>query len=236
MEETNSTPKSKRWYWKGLKIVALAGGSLLAALYVVHICWVLSGSGRWEFVGEKNGVKVYSLKAPGSELEQVKGVVRVHSTLSGLVAFMQDPDICSDLGCHDARMLERVDDRVQYSSARFDFPFPFRTRELVVRTQTYQNPHTKEVLMWVSAVPDRIPPNPCCVRLTNLNNTWRYTSLGDGEVEVEHVENVNEGGFVGLLFTNRGLRDLMYDGLPRVQNIVSRPKYQNAKVDFIEEQ
>lgn len=235
MGNENAVVKPGMWLKRLIKVLLLVSVSLVALLFVARLIWRFSGSNQWEFVGERNGVKVYSLKAPGSDLETVKGVVRVRSTLASLAKMTQDADLCTDLGCYESKMLERVDDQVQYFSCRFDFPFPFHTRELVVRTQTYQNPHTKEILVWVAAAPDKTPPNDCCFRVTDMNNTWRYTPLGDGQVEVEHVENANGGGYVPDLVLNMGRRNIMFTALPKLQDILNK-KYQNAKLDFIKEE
>lgn len=235
METGIVAPKRKRWPKKVLKI-AWIGAVSLASLYCVgRLAWRFSGSNQWELVGDKNGVKVYSLKEPGNDLLQVKGVVRVRSTLASLVKMSQDESFCKETGCLDSRVLDWVDDQVQYGYFRYDLPFPWRPREFVVRTWTYQNPRTKEVLMKVSAVPGMLPPNPCCFRVTDMNNTIRFTPVGNGQVEVEYVQHLNEGGFIPDWLLNVARGRLMLSGLPQLQHIVDRDKYQNAKFDFIKE-
>jgi len=234
MENENLKSKSKTRTRKFLRFLLLVTVSLLALLFVIRQVWRFSGSNQWELVGEKNGVRVYSLKAPGSDLEQFKGVFRVHSTLAGLVRYFQDQDACKDVGCINAHEIERVDDQLQYASFQYKLPFPFRTREFVVRQQFYQNPHTKEVLAEYVAAPDKTPPDECCFRVTNMNNRWRLTPLENGEVEVEYIMDMNEGGFMPDLLSNVS-RPQIFFLLPNLQRWVSKEKYQSAKVDFIKE-
>ena len=231
----SSAVKPKRWVRKLLKGLLLLCVSLIALYFIVRVVWRFSGSNQWEFVGEQDGVKVYSLKAPGSDLTQVRGVVRVHSTLSALVKFVRDPTACEDFGCFG--YLIEGDDRVQYvySFIRYDYPFPFRSRELVMRVLVYQNPQTKEVTVWVAAAPDKVPRNDCCVRVTQMNNTWRYTPLGNGEVEVEYTMNMNEGGFMPDLLINSWRPEAIFWALPKLQEVLKKEKYQNAKFDYIKE-
>src|SRR5205807_942282 len=235
METDKVVPKTKPWAKKVLKIVWIGVVSLASLYFVGRLVWRFSGSNQWEFVGEKNGVKVYSLKEPGNDLLQVKGIVRVRSPLANLVKMSQDATFCKEMGCLDGRVLDWLDDQVQYVYFRYDLPFPWRSREFVVRTWTYQNPRTKEVLMKVSAVPDKLPPNPCCFRVTEVNNTIRFTPLGNGQVEVEYVQHLNEGGFMPDLLLNEARGQLMFTGLPQLQSFVDREKYQNARFDFIKE-
>ena len=235
MRNGNSIALPKAWVKRPLNILTLVSLSLVSLFFVARLIWRFSGSNQWEFVQEKNGVKVYSLKAPGLDVEQVKGIVRVRSTLAGIVKFMQDPDVCNDIGCYESKMLDRVDDQLQYFSFRYHYPFPFHAREFVVRAQFYQNPHTKEVFLEYAAAPDRVPPNDCCFRITDMNNTWRFTPLENGQVEIEYTVNMNDGGFVPDLLLNMKRPQVMFAILPRLQGLLDKEKYQSAKFDFIKE-
>lgn len=207
---------------------------LLAAYCAARLIWRFSGSNQWELVREGKRVKIYSLKQPGADLVQVKGVVRVRSSLATIVKFMQDLDVCSDIGCHESRLVERVDDQLQYISFRYDVS-PFKTREFVVRQHFSQNPVTKEILLEYAAAADKTPPNDCCFRVTNMKNTWRLTPLPNGEVEVEYATNMNEGGFMPDPVLNALRPKYMYYTLARLQKYLDRPKYQNAKYEFVKE-
>lgn len=229
------TAQSRTWPKKALKFASLAIVSLAVLLLVANLVWRFSGSNQWELVQDKNGVKVYSLKTPGSELLQIKGVVQVHSTLGGLVKFMQDPNVCADYGCYESYTVERVDDQLQYVTFRMDFPRPFQTREFVVRTQVHQDAHTKEVLLEYAAAPDKMPANACCFRVTDMNNTFRFTPRGNGQVDVEYVMNMNEGGFIPPPLLNRVRPKVSYRVLRVLQGLLEKHGYQDAKLDFIDE-
>lgn len=208
---------------------------LMLGLFVASLVWRFSGSNEWEFLDERNGVRVYTLKAPGSDIEQVKGVTVVTATLGSLVKFMQDPDVCDDIGCLASRMVERVDDQVQYYYFSYDLPLRFKTRDFAVKTQFYQNPNTKQINLEFDAIPDKVPTEDCCFRVTEMNNTWKFTPVGDGKVEIEYIVNMNEGGFLPTFLINMEHRNLMFGVMPKLEKWVSRQKYQGAKYDFVEE-
>ena len=212
MIDENSVTKARTWPKKVLQIIWIGCISFAALFFVARLTWRFSGSNQWEFIGEQNGVKAYTLKEPGSDVKQVKGVMRLHSTLGQLVSLMQDPDICDDLGCTESRTLEWVDDQLQFDYFRLPLPFPFKTREFVVRTQYYRNPHNNE-----------------------MNNTMRFTPLGNGEVEMEYIVKQNEGGFIPDLYLNLMRPSVMLYAMPRIREFVTRPKYQNAKFSFLAE-
>src|SRR6516164_888985 len=98
MENENSAAQPRTLGRKTLSVLLRVGVSLLALYFIAGVIWRYSGSNKWEFVGEKNGVKVYSLKQPGADLKQMKGVLRVRSTLAGLVKLMLDPAFSNKMG------------------------------------------------------------------------------------------------------------------------------------------
>ncbi|HLJ35888.1 MAG TPA: START domain-containing protein [Ktedonobacteraceae bacterium] len=224
----------KPWGKRIVKFLLRGSIFLIVLLLVAQTVWVYSGSNQWEFIGEKNGVKAYTLKTPGSDLIQAKGVFRVHSTLAGIVAVMQDPEISKDFGGLDSHTVERVDDHVQYNYFREDSPFPFSPRDFMVMTLVYQSPVTKEVLIQYDAAPDKVPVNRCCVRVTQMNNSWRLTPLGNGEVEIEYIMHMNEGGYAPHFLLNLEHREIMFY-LNNLQSLFDREKYKNAKIGFIQE-
>lgn len=222
-------------------------GALLVLGFVAKTAWKYSGSNQWELVAQRKArrsldgtmwlpsVKVYALKTPGIELEQTKAVVRVKTTMAGIVAFMEDPDVCKKVGCINSRILERVDDQWLYTTFRYDYPRPFRDRELVLRLQFLQNPKTKELLLQYAAAPDFIPADDCCFRIPRMNNTWRFRPVGNGEVEAEVVLNMDEGGFVPDFMTSQFRRRVLLRGVPYTAGLMRAPKYQQAKFAFVQE-
>lgn len=105
----------------------------------------------------------------------------------------------------------------------------------MIRTQIHQNPQTKEVLIVNTSVPDKVPLDDCCFRVTEMNNTMRFTPLGNGEVEVEYIQNMHEGGYVPDLLLNTNRPKTFYMLFSSIQELLDKEKYQNAKLGFIEE-
>jgi hypothetical protein len=235
MTTENSDSKGKRWtkrIAKGLMILAVAAVVLYAGS---RVYWRYSGSNQWELVREGNGAKVYALKEPGTELTQYRGVVRVHSTLNRVVAWLQDPDTCKDARCLDPRTIEQVDEQLQYVSMRFKLPGRFQSREFVMRARFHQIPTTKEVWVEYAAAPEKVPPSDCCFRVTDMNNIWRITPVGNGELEIEYTMNMDWGGYLPDTMSNRVRPIYMLKQLQKLEGYVNRDKYRNAKYAFIQE-
>jgi hypothetical protein len=207
---------------------------ILLLYCVARLVWRFSGSNQWKLVAERNGAKVYSLKQPGSDLAQVRGNVRVRSTMAGIVAWLRDPEACKDAGCY-SNTVDQVDNQIEYEYFRFNMRSPFKPRDFSLRAHFHQIPRTKELWAEYAAVPERVPPNDCCFRVTNMNTTWRFTPVGDGMVEAEYTMNMDWGGFIPDPLSNLAKPRYMLIQLRRMQGFLDKPKYQTAKYDFIQE-
>ncbi|HEU4888430.1 MAG TPA: hypothetical protein VFV49_11115 [Thermoanaerobaculia bacterium] len=206
---------------------------LAVAAVSAHFIWKYSGSSQWEPLRESGGIKLYTLKAPGTTLNQIKGVTRVRSTLTDAMSLAQDPDVCEWAHCYEAKMFHRVNERLQYYTFRWDYPFNFRPREFVVKQQFSRIPETKALFQEVIAAPDTLPPNDCCFRVRTMHNTWRFTPIGNGELEIEYIINADDGFPYPL--ANLGGPQFMHSILSKMQMILDKAheKFPNAKYDLV---
>jgi hypothetical protein len=229
--------KQKKRLKRFAKAVLLSSVCLAVIVFSLHLVWRYSGSNQWELVQEKDGITIYALKSPGSTLKQFKGIARVRSTLSAAMTLAQDPAVCEYARCYESRMIERVDERLQYYTFRWKYPFRFRPREMVIKEQFSRVPETKALLVEVTAAPDKIPPTDCCVRITNMYNTWRFTPLKNGEIEIEYLIDMSEGGFMPYVLSNFAVPKFMYFVLSKMQMVLDKEsqKYPNAKFDLLED-
>ncbi len=236
MAVNNPINKPRRWFRKSIKILGIASISVVFLYFFAGLIWRFSGSNQWELAAEKNGAKVYTLKMPGSDILQVKGVMRYRSTLAGMVKLDTINDSLIAAGATHIADLGG-DDQAKYSTFRFNMGRFFRPREYVTRTLIYQNPITKTVLIQTWATPDKMPPDACCVRVTALNNSQRITPVGNGEIEVEYVMNQDIGGFIPAILQNYGRVKIMSVYLPLIQRWLLDPKIncQAAKFSWIQE-
>lgn len=230
-----ATAKPRTRVRKLLRGLWRVGLVLLLAYVASRMIAKYSGSNQWELIQERNGAKVYTLKQPGTNLEQQRGVVRVRSSLSGLVAWMQGGDACKNIaGCHDGKKDDPVDEQIRYGYFRFQVPRPLRPREFYFRAHFHQIPATKEVWVEYAAIPDAQPLDDCCFRVTQMSNTWRLTPVGNGMVEAEYVMNMDWGGFLPDIVATRLRRRFMMSQLLRLQGNVD--KFQHVKFGYIQEQ
>ncbi len=205
--------------------------------------WKMSGSNEWKLVMDQDGIQVYSMKVPGSSLLKFKGVAHYDYSLNQLVATMAADEnelICREymFGCVSYDRIEPFDTQrlTDLNLWRVQMPLVFKPREFLMKGQIYQDGQTKELFVEFTAVPNRVSYNDCCVRVIQLHNTWRYTPLETGGIRVEHIHDMDMGGFFPAFLKNiaaaNGVHSYLLHEIPKMMKI---EKFQNAQFDFIDD-
>ncbi len=228
----------KKARWKGiLKWAVLGTAGLIVVSTLANYVWVNSGDNEWKLAGEKNGVKAYYMKVPGHGLIKTKGVVRLQTTMDAVVEVFYAVDDCAELmpDCLFAKYLERHDEKQMfYIHSAITLP-PLKPRELVLATQFIVYPETKTVVHEVRAAPNKIPNDDKYIRLAHLNNTWRFTDVGNGEIEIELIADMDIAGHFPDFLFNLEEPNSMYPFLGvDIPNMLKRDRYRNAYHSFLD--
>jgi hypothetical protein len=208
---------------------------LVAVAVAAQLVYTLSGSGKWEYLGARNGVTLYSMKLPGENLQRYYATMKVKSSMSGFIAFMLDDASDVDAHFYAIRMLRKDSPSVFINAWRSEFSRPFTDRDFVVRNTFTQDPKTLQLTWELEGLPDYIPRDGCCVRVAKMQNSWHLTPLKNGEIEIRWVNNINVGGWVPYFVMNQAQQALMNDFGAHIQEWVNKEKYINAKLDYVTE-
>jgi hypothetical protein len=226
-------------------VLLFGAASLIMVVYVASVAWTMSGSHQWELELDKDGVQVYSFKAPGSFNKQFKGVTRGDYSQSQFVAALlldnHSLDNCKQWipTCIGLQVLEPYSEKAQGDSVLWTLellPPVFKNREYVIKSHAEQHPETKVVAIDILAAANKVPLNDCCVRITHIHNRWQITPLDDGQVEVQLVQDFSMGGFFPDFLLNLANAEetykLFHDQLPA---LVNKEKYRVAEFEFIDD-
>jgi hypothetical protein len=235
---TAVTPKKAGWARKLLRIVLATGFVLVVGLLAAHLVWKMSGSGKWQLEIDKNGVQVYTMKVPGSTLKHFKAVGKAKTSLHRVMAFFTDSSIehCHDImsNCVTSAVVEpwNKDGHYWVGMVRAGLPRPFSPRELVMKDHFSQDPQSKTLFIDITAAPDLLPPDKCCVRVTQMDNRWRWTPLQNGEFEVEVIEDMDVK--LPYILWNARAKEV-WKIMSTVQVLMDKKKGPDEKFDFLQE-
>lgn len=223
--------RRKRW----LRYLGYGALALLALALTAHVVWVQSGTGEWKLVKDEDGVKVWTQKSPGTSLLVVKGHVRVKAKVASMVYLIEEVSNCDDAYCYDAEVFERVPSTQGRYAAfmKFKFDIPgMKTRQYVLLQDRYQDPVSKITELNLYAAPNKLPRDPCCVRVPYLHNTWRYTPHENGDLDIELTQDTDDGGILYPL-ANVFMTEVTYQFLHDLPGLMKKDRYRNARVDGV---
>jgi len=218
-------------------LLPLAAVALVAVLVIAHVAWNRSGSNQWELAIDENGVKVWTLKTPGSNVVMVKATTTIQSRLAGMVKLLEDLESCVDAQCYDAKVIEPVQSVPGRYAAyiRFKFDVPgFNTQDFVLFQEHYQDPASKKLEINLLAAPNRIARDECCVRVKHLHNNWKITPRQNGRLDIEFTQDTDMEGLPYFL-VNFALKAGTHEIMSGMQKLMDMDKYKHAKVDYIQE-
>lgn len=228
----NRNPKKKRIG----KILLIGLVAVVVVSMPAHFIWKKSGSGEWKLYSDKKGVKCYTMKTPGSVYLKFKSIGTLQSTMSSVIKLMRDPNAAEDVGCYDAHMIDSVSPELMYYTFKQNYFWPLKPREFVVKSDFIQNPETKAIVVTFNAAPDKIPPTKNCYRIVKMNNEWRYTPVGNGQIKYEFTYNsVDPGGNFPYFLTNLMVKVFFPEGFYQMPKILAKEKYKDARVDYVKE-
>lgn len=240
VNEDHATMQPNKRGAKVMKALGVGAVSLAGLLFAAHLAWKHSGSNQWELQIDKSGVQVYSLKEPGKTVQQFKAVARVNTPTSRALAAMKDTDdaTCAQWipGCNGGIAVQPWDERdlSLIHFYRVDLPSPMTTREFLYKMQYIPHPEDNSVGIEFTAMPDALPSNDCCIRVTHMHNTWRFTPLASGELQVELIQDMSLGGWVPYFLFNRERAPAMHQVMQDLPKFFNKEKYDHEQFAFVE--
>ena len=157
---------------------------LVVFFTLVISCTVVSQS--WDFIKEKDGIKIYTRKDAGKSLKSYKGVTDIHAPAAKVFALIEDVNNTDwwDKNLTNIRvLLYEKNKRAQYYLV-YDLPWPVADRDLCVDVTVSIDPLTGVSKITAGPMPGVVPANTDMIRITEYRQTWTVSPAGK---ELAHV-------------------------------------------------
>jgi hypothetical protein len=145
-----------------------------------------SAAQSWEFIKEKNGVKIYTRKEAGKSLKSFKGVADIHAPAERVFGLLEDVNHTDwwDKNLSEIRvLLYEKDVRARYYLV-YDLSWPVTDRDLCVEAKVTIDPVTGISKITAGPLPGVIPEQPERIRIREYHQTWTVEPVGR---EMSHV-------------------------------------------------
>ena len=140
----------------------------------------------WDFIKEKDGIKLYTRQDPGKSLKAYKGVADIHAPAETVFTLIENVNNTDWWDKHLTQI--KVLRYEKYKSARYylvyDLPWPVTDRDLCVDVTVTTDPGTGERRITATPLTGVIPERDDMVRIKDYRQTWTVKPAGN---EMTHV-------------------------------------------------
>ena len=191
----------------------------------------------WRLKKCDKGIAVYTRHAENSKLKELKSIFIVKTSLSSIVALINDFDSYPEwvYRCNKSYAVLKISDLefIQYQSVKA--PWPVENRDIVMHKKISQDPNTKVITQRVNGMPDYLPKVDDHVRVKLFRASWVLTPIKGGMVNVEYQLLVDPSGSIPSWLVNLAAVDGPYDTEIKMMELLKKEKYQKAKLSYIKE-
>ena len=212
--------------------------TLLSSLLILQFTLITpaSADSAWSLDKNKDGIEVYTRTVEGSPIKEFKGVMTIKSSLSAVVALLDDSE-AAPKWIYNCQSMDRLksDGLKKWNYIVNKLPWPATDRDAVVLSVMQQNPETLQVSIALTAEPDLKPVKKGLVRIPEMNAAWILTPQAGGEVQVTYQAHVNPGGQLPIWLINSLLVDTPFSSLTAMRKLVLTEHYQEQQRDDVVE-
>lgn len=188
---------------------------------------------HWQLVQNKNGIQTYARSVKNSAYVEVKGVTTVKTSLAQLVYLLHDAySGCRSWmnSCAEKKLLKRVGPYTAYYYHVSETPWPFKNRDIVVRSRIDQHKQSKKIVIHLEGLPRYLPKKTKYVRLKKFSGQWILIPLKKGSVRLVYQVFIEPGGNLKPFLVNRFTKDNPFRALKMLKQVIHLPRYQGAKM------
>jgi hypothetical protein len=181
-------------------------------ILVFFLTLVLSSSlaaQSWDFIKEKDGIKIYTRKEAGKSLKSYKGVADIHAPAEKIFTMLEDVNHTDwwDKNLTQIKVLlyEKYK-RAQYYLV-YDLPWPVTDRDLCVDVTVTFDPVSGAGMITAGPLPGLVPERDNLIRIKAYRQTWTVNPAGKDLTHVVLEGYADPAGSIPDWISNMALVD-----------------------------
>ncbi|MFH1161166.1 MAG: START domain-containing protein [bacterium] len=163
----------------------------------------------WEFIKERDRIKMYTRKEHGGPFKSFKGVMEIRSTMemiATVVGNVKNFDWWDD-DIRELKVLGHMDNVYSQYYLIYDVPWPLQDRDLCVDARITIDSVSGKKIIHATPLLGVIPEEPDMVRITNYWQRWTIEPLEHGRIRLTLEGFVDPGGIVPSWLYNMVITD-----------------------------
>jgi hypothetical protein len=136
----------------------------------------------WNFIKEKDGIKIYTRKEPGKTIKSYKGIAIIKAPAEKVFALLENVNNTDwwDKNFNQIRVLKYEKNRMAQYYLVYDLPWPVSDRDLCVSVTVTIDSLTGVRRITAVPLPGVIPEKKDLIRIRNYQQSWTVKPAGKG--------------------------------------------------------
>lgn len=177
----------------------------------------------WKLEKDKNGIKIWNRKSPGSNLKEFKVSTILEISPEKLVAFLKNTSIYDKwmykIDAGSVKVVKRNNDNDYFTYMTVTAPF-IKTREAITHMTFYPKDSNGNILITLDGAPNLLPLDDKYVRIPMMKAYFKIVPLGDGRVELIHQALSAPGGAIPDALANLTAVDCPYYMFTKIKSML----------------
>lgn len=192
---------------------------IIIMLFLSILLPLQSGAQSWNFIREKDGIKLYTREEHGSHLKGFRGVTEINAPAEKIFALLNDMNNTEwwDENLTLVKVLHYEQNKSARYYMKYDLPWPLIDRDLCVDIVATSDLAGGESRISVVSVNGVIPENADMIRIKDYRETWIVKSAGEGKAHIVLEGFVDPAGKIPDWATNAIIVDSPYKSIKGVR-------------------
>jgi hypothetical protein len=168
---------------------------LFLPVFLVIVAEDLCGQ-SWNFIKEKDGIKIFTSTVLNSSLKSFKGETTFRAKMDKVGLLLGNTKNLDwwDKDISEIKVLASEENKSIQLYLVYDLPWPLTNRDLVILSQISTDPLTGEKTVFSTPLSNVVPEKPNLVRIRKFWQKWTIQSLEKGYVHVILEGFIEPGG------------------------------------------
>lgn len=193
-------------------------------------------SESWSLRKETDQIQVYTSDQPDSSFQAFKAVAVLDVPIENLMAVMINPKSCVQWvhNCSESYAFGSGDFYERYAYSVNDMPWPVTDRDYVLRIRTHGHQADREIMMDLSAIPDRRDEDDDYIRVDKSDTLYRFIPEDD-QTRMIWVQHTEPNGSIPGWLVNTLLVDIPIRSMEQLERVAQWDRYQNYELVYDEQ-
>lgn len=158
----------------------------LFLLFCVSCTIFTTFSQEWNFVKEKDGIKIYTRKENGENLKSFRGEAIFNTTIDKISSKLGTKNNFDwwDDDLRDVKIIDIEEDKYISYYLMYPVPWPLSNRDLCAKASITIDRDNHRKIISAQPIPTAVPQRKGCIRIQKFYQKWDVQAINDHQVNV----------------------------------------------------